>query len=90
LSNLLIDGDSFYFKLEDWDDAEIEKWKNTRYKEMVALKYPDLDWTLYDTFNKRITPLEFLASSFINEYPIQKSHLSPYLLSIQLQIDTNF
>lgn len=90
LSNTLIDVNTCYFYLDDWDDSEIEEWRNNRLKSMVALKYPELDWSLYDAFNKRITPLEFLASSYINQYPIYKSSIAPLLEPIQEQINILF
>jgi hypothetical protein len=90
LSNTLIDADACYFELNDWDDSGIDQRVDSWAIMQAAKKYPDLDWNLYNAFKKRITPLEFLASSFVNEYPILKEKIAPLLEPIQKQIDILF
>jgi hypothetical protein len=90
LSDSIIDAES-YFHLDDWDDSEliaaVDKWA----LEQVNNKYPDLDWTLYNAFKKRITPHDFLCSSFItNEYPIRKSKIDSISTDVQNVINEKF
>lgn len=82
LTNFLIDSVS-YFHLEDWDDSElIEAYDKWAIKQ-VEQKYPDLDWTKYNAFKKRIKPIEFLCSSFFSDkYPIRKEQVN----SIEAQV----
>lgn len=82
LTDSIIDSNS-YFNLDDWDDSELNEKVDAWGQEQVIKKYPDLDWTLYNAFKKRITPLEYLCSSFLTkEYPINKEQV----LSIQAEV----
>jgi hypothetical protein len=75
LTNAIIDIEDSFLKLDDWDDSEIIEWVDAWSKKQVDQKYPNLDWTLYNAFKKRITPLEFLCTSFFNKYPINKNQI---------------
>jgi len=75
LTNSLIDAES-YFHLDDWDDSELKESVDKWSQDQVKKKYPDLDWTLYNAFKKRITPIEYLCSAFlIDNYPIRKEKI---------------
>ncbi|KPE51241.1 hypothetical protein [Chryseobacterium indologenes] len=85
ISKYVIDFSSTYFNLDDWDDSGIEgriaffdQWA----QEEVIKKYPSVDWSLYNAFKKRITPLEYLCSGFCSVYPITKQtieNIKPYV-----------
>lgn len=76
LSNTLIDLEESIIELSDWDDSENDKPYDKWSLSQVTKKYPDLDWTLYNTFKKRITPLEYLCISFFDKYPIKKASVN--------------
>lgn len=76
LSNFVIDISDSYFHLEDWDDnGVIEKYDIWAQQE-TQRKYPSLDWNLYNSFKKRISPLEYLCSAFCEVYPIHKATIA--------------
>lgn len=72
LNNAIIDNENSIINLDDWDDSEIIEWVDKWGREQTELKYPNLDWTKYNAFRKRITPLEYLCISFFDKYPIRK------------------
>lgn len=90
LTNTIIDIEDSYLKLEDWDDSEIVEWVDKWSVKQVQKKYPDLDWTLYNALKKRITPLEYLCSAFINEYPIGKVEINEIKDIVQESINNLF
>ncbi|MBK9765153.1 MAG: hypothetical protein IPO87_17865 [Flavobacteriales bacterium] len=69
---MLEDVEEDYFKLDDWDASDIAPWVDTWSQEQAAKAYPNLDWTLYNTFKKRIAPVDYLCSAFLDSYPIRK------------------
>jgi len=87
LSTALIDSDS-YFELDDWDDSDISEVEDLdNYGLRSAFrKYPNLDKGLYNAYRKRITPLEYLCSAFINEYPIRKDDIHEIIDKVREQI----
>lgn len=90
LSNTLLDLEVSYFDLDDWDDSDLIKWVDDWAIKQATLKYPDLDWHQYNTFKKRIKPLEFLTSSFIKEYPITKSKIHEFINDVKMDIESKF
>lgn len=90
LSHTILDAES-YFELNDWDDSELDLKVDAWAKEQVKKKYPDLDWNIYNAFKKRITPLEYLCSSFITtEYPITKANIRLIETEVQKVINNKF
>ena len=90
LTNTIIDSDS-YFNLDDWDDSELDKSIDNWSKEQVKKKHPDLDWTLFNAFKKRITPLEYLCSAFFTrDYPIKKEKINEIVADITRVIQEKF
>lgn len=85
LANSMVDVADSFFNLDDWDDSEvIEDVDNFGMREALS-KYPTLDWNLYDAFKKRIKPIEYISSSFLNEFPITKESINviqPYVEAI--------
>ena len=75
LTNALIDVEYSLFELNDWDNSGLTASVDEYSLKQVNKKYPDLDWTLYNAFKKRITPLEYLCSSFFDNYPIRKTDI---------------
>jgi len=82
LTNTIIDVQESFFNLEDWDsngvDQGIDQWSIDE----AERKYNSLDWNKYNAFKKRITPLEYLCSSFCEVYPITKAtiiRIQPYI-----------
>jgi hypothetical protein len=76
LTTAIIDVKDDYFNLDDWDDSEINERIDVWSTMQAAKKYPDLDWTLYKAFKKRIKPLDYLCSAFLTNYPISKADIS--------------
>lgn len=83
-SSLPVDG--YFVKLEDWPifeadeyTIEIDNWA----RDGAIKNFPQLDKKSYETYHKRITPLEFLCMSYIgiNQVPISKLDLK-FLLDI--------
>jgi len=72
LSSTIIDAETSYLELGDWDDSDLVASVDQFALLQVGNKYPDIDWALYNAFKKRITPLEYLCTSFFKEYPIKK------------------
>lgn len=89
LTKFVIDFSSSYFNLDDWDDSGIigriaafDSWAQNE----VIKKHPSLDWTLYNAFRKRISPLEYLCSAFCNVYPITKETISKIQPLVELEM----
>lgn len=79
LSNFVIDVSESYFNLDDWDDQGIEghmQRVDLWAQQETLKKYPSLDWNLYNSFKKRISPLEYLCSAFCEVYPIHKATIA--------------
>ncbi|AZB29183.1 hypothetical protein [Chryseobacterium balustinum] len=72
LSNYVIDIDKSYFQLDDWDTNGIIENYDVWAQQQTAKNYPDLDWNLYNTYKKRISPIEYLSSGFCSVFPIRK------------------
>lgn len=90
LTNGLIDVEECYFELEDWDDSELTDWVDKWSIKQATKKYPNLDWSSYNAFKKRITPIEYLASGFIYKYPVKKIQIESIKNQIQEVIDDKF
>ncbi|WP_394665808.1 hypothetical protein [uncultured Chryseobacterium sp.] len=75
LSNFIIDINSSYFELSEWDETGIISHYETWAIQETEKKYPSLDWNLYNSFRKRISPLEYLCSGFGTIYPIKKEEI---------------
>ncbi|MGC6532077.1 MAG: hypothetical protein ACON34_03655 [Flavobacteriales bacterium] len=90
LANTLIDVDSLYFNLDDWDDSGLDDFVASWYDKQVAGEYPDLDWNLYNAFRKRISPMEYLCSGFLSDYPISKSAVDDIKEDVQNGIEALF
>lgn len=90
LTNAILDIKDSYFNLNDWDnsglDAFIDKWSI----EQATKKYPDLDWSKYNAFKKRIKPIEYLCSAFITDYPINKVDINNIKDDVQKVINNLF
>lgn len=74
LANTIIDIEESIVELDDWDNTINSKYEDWS-REQANSRYPDLNWNLYDSFTKRITPLEYLCTSFFTEYPITKKQI---------------
>lgn len=90
LTNTLIDVKESYLELNDWDDSDLIEWVDKWSLIQVEKNYPDLDWTLFNAFKKRITPLEYLCSSFINEFPIRKNKIDEIKHLVEKEIENKF
>lgn len=88
LTNSIVDIDGSFLNLEDWDDSEIIEWVDKLSQALVTKKYPSLDWTLYNAFKKRVTPLDYLCCAFLNNYPINKNDIEGIKLEIEGHIKT--
>jgi len=76
LTSLMFDSeDKSILELSEWDDSEIEEWVDNYGKAQAQKKYPNLDWVLYNSFKKRITPIDYLCSSLFETYPINKKQI---------------
>ena len=71
LTSYLVHADSYFF-LDDWDETEIPVYYGAMYDQRVIQRFPEIDWDTYATFRKRITPLEYLSSAFLDGHPISK------------------
>ena len=89
LNNALI-GVEQILQLDDWSDSEVIEWVDHWGRAQVLKKYPDIDWNLYNAFRKRITPLEYLCSSLVNNYPIRKVTIDSLKPAVQRFIDSRF
>lgn len=89
-SNTLIDLETSMFELDDWDDSEIITWIDNWSKSEALKKYPDIDWSLYNAFKKRITPLDYICSSFIKTYPIKKAEIDGVKPLVLEDIESKF
>lgn len=92
LTGGLIDVQDSLFELDDWDDSTIYQVKahDDWALKQVDKKYPDIDWALYNAFKKRIEPIEYLCSSFIDTFPIRKSQIEAILPEVQSVINNKF
>lgn len=90
LSNTILDLQDTYFHLEDWDDSEIIGWVDSWSLQQAESKYPNLDWTIYNAFKKRITPMDYISSGFVTDYPIKKAHLENIKKEVQEVINSQF
>lgn len=82
LANSIIDVSDTFFNLDDWDDSEVDEDVDAFGVREALSKYPSLDWNLYDAFKKRIKPIEYISSSFLNDFPITKQSINtvqPYV-----------
>ncbi|MCT4306162.1 hypothetical protein [Elizabethkingia anophelis] len=85
-----LDANDDYFHLEDWDDTDIDLTTNDILNQYTAYIYPDLDWVLYNSFKKRIKPIEYISSAFTDSYPIRKVDLNDIKPVIQEYINDKF
>lgn len=88
LANTILDINDSYFKLDEWDDSGVNQRYDLWAQQEARRKYPSLDWNKYNAFKKRISPLEYLAASFCQEYPITKDHLVPIISEIDSKLQT--
>lgn len=72
LSNFVTDIDQSYFQLDDWDANGVIAHYDAWAMQETVKRYPSLDWNLYNTYKKRIAPIEYLCSGFCTVYPITK------------------
>ena len=77
LSDFIPEGDS-YLELDDWDSSSLGDKKDfdSSLQAYIQVKHKGIDMNIYNAFKKRITPLEYVASGFIDEYPIRKDWLT--------------
>lgn len=77
LSDFIPESDS-YLELNDWDSSSlgIMESYDLSLQNYVKAKHKDIDMNIYNAFKKRITPLDYVASAFIDEYPIRKEWIS--------------
>lgn len=87
LTNAIIDVEDSYFDLDDWDDNGIPRGLGLWAEQELVKNYPSLDWTLFNSYKKRISPLEYLGSAFCKEYPITKAHLAPIIPEVELELE---
>lgn len=90
LTGSIIDIKDTMFELDDWTDSDILKQYDSAFLQKNKEKYPDLDLNLYNLFRKRITPIEYLCSSFFHSYPIRKDEISDIIFPVQEVIDQKF
>ena len=88
LNNILIDVNSSYFEFMDWDDSDIPIGLDEYWQRQVIKKYPDINSTLYNTFRKRIDPLDYLCSSYLSNYPIKKSQVEKIKNQVKSDIES--
>ncbi len=86
LNNILIDVVDGLLCLDDWDNSNIIEKVDQMSIEQVQSKYPSIDWTEYNAYKKRVTPLEFLCISYFNEFPIHKSQIEEISNDVQKEI----
>jgi hypothetical protein len=90
LSSVLEDVEEGYFDLDDWDDSEIIPWVDVWGRKEALRKYPNLDWSLYNAFKKRIPPIDYLCSAFLDSYPIKKRAIDRLRPGVQARIEELF
>jgi hypothetical protein len=62
-----------YFHIDDWNDED-EWFKYDEYAQRaIAALFPDVDMELYNSFKKRITPLQYLCSAYLYDYSIRRT-----------------
>jgi len=86
LANTLTDVGTSIFALDEWDDMGINVQIDVWARQQALLKIPSLDWNLYNAHRKRITPLEYLGSSFFDKFPITKSSISTIIPEIEAEL----
>lgn len=66
-----------YLMLSDWDASTIpeDSAHDAFGHRHASARYPDLNWSEYNAFRKRISPLEYLCSAFFDVYPIRKAQI---------------
>lgn len=78
-----------YLHLEDWDASTVSE-EHPLYnlaKQQTFSRFPELVHSgVYNAFRKRVTPLEYLCSSFFNEYPIKKEQIDSIKESVEKRI----
>lgn len=83
IAGFMIDLQGGLFELDDWDDSDIPAFYDFESQERTKIQYPKMDWELYNLFKKRITPLEYLCSSFLSSFPIRKKEVQTLIPIIQ-------
>lgn len=86
LSGILVDIDDSIIEFEDWDDSavihDVDVWSRSK----AGKKYPSLDWTLYNAFKKRVTPIEYLCMAYFDKYPIKKIKIDRMVSSVLAEV----
>lgn len=90
LNSIILDLNSSYLALDDWDMYSINHPYNDRFDKAAREKYPEINWELYNAFKKRITPLEYICSGFFSFHPIRKSQIVEIEKAVQEDIITKF
>ncbi|MGV3504665.1 MAG: hypothetical protein ACO1O1_13240 [Adhaeribacter sp.] len=87
LMSIIQDCDS-YFVLNDWPPSTVNGHPYDGFGIRAAkARFPQLDWEKYDLFKRRITPLEYLCSGFIEDYPILKKEIDAISSRVMNQVD---
>ncbi|MGV2452930.1 UNVERIFIED_CONTAM: hypothetical protein POZ17_22195 [Ralstonia mannitolilytica] len=87
LAGFMIELKEGLFELDDWDDSNISAFYDMEYQENAKARYPNMDLNLYNLFKKRITPIEYLCSSFLDSFPIRKEEVQDLIPFVQAIID---
>ncbi|MBF9141059.1 hypothetical protein [Hymenobacter properus] len=75
LSGFMPEVDS-YLELDDWNSSSLG---NMASYDLLLQEYArgkDIDMNIYNAFKKRVTPLEYVTSAFLEEYPIKREWIS--------------
>ena len=75
LNNAIVDVQTSILFLDDWDNTEFDERIDLWSQNNILRQFPDLDWDLYNSFKKRITPLEYLCVAYHDTYPIKKDSI---------------
>jgi hypothetical protein len=76
LNNSILDVEGSILNFDDWDNSGItDQSIDSRSQDRVRRLYPELDWALFNAFHKRIPPIDYLCSSFFNDFPIRKAEI---------------
>ena len=91
LSLFCVDADS-YLEVQDWDELSVpENFPLDNFGQRYTFaRYPNLDRGLYNAYKRRVSPLEYICSAFVEQYPIRKQQIDDIIENVQFAIEKKF
>jgi hypothetical protein len=79
LKGFLCEDDEEFFKYSDWTKADLPNWYLEQFAQKLKLYHPKANIESLKENIRRIKPSEYLASSYLDSYPIERKQINKFL-----------